>query len=309
MGGVIRLKSPLNPQYLSQLAGMTLFHPASMIVIWLGWKTGLRVVDLLSAAIVAILSFGVWNAIMLPGLRSDLLERTLVSNAIHWGLFLIVGVASARYVQWGATIGIWAEKKKARGVTQMAPARLSLRKLFLLTAIAAVFAVAYKSLVLQPSRVSVRTTWISFFPLQTKPIISAILGGALVPIHWLVIFAILKSQSFRLAGLILLIPCLMFLRWFIGAIYWDSPLAFPGSDTLDFGAVLELDTRRYASYELAFSQPYPAPVQLSVGWSVYAVEAVAQLSFILLAIQWFRLVGYRVTYWRPISKDYPPAPL
>ena len=114
-GGLIRLQSPLSPQVLLQLAGMILFHPASMIVIWLGWKTGLRLADVLSACLIATLSFGIWNAIMLPGLPWDLVGRTLISNAIHWALFLGVGIAIARYLQWGTSIGIWSENRKARG--------------------------------------------------------------------------------------------------------------------------------------------------------------------------------------------------
>jgi len=304
-GGFIRLQSPLSPQYLPQLAAMTLFHPASMIVIWLGWKTGLGFADLVTAFLVATLSYGLWNAIMLPGLPRDLVGMTLMSNAIHWSLYLSVGFVVARYVQWGTSIGVWAGSKKARGVKNFAPARLSINKLFLSMAIAAGAAVAYKLLVLQPSRAFARTSQLDFFPVQLKPVISAIIGGLLVSLHWLTTILILKSRSFRLAGLILMFPCLIFLRWFPNTLYWDAPLSFPGSDALDSG-VLELDGRRYASYVLDFSTPYPALTQASAGWAVYAVEAMVQLALILTSIQWFRLIGFRVDFWRSIHT--PPYP-
>lgn len=135
---------------------------------------------------------------------------------------------------------------------------------------------------------------------------SAIIGGFLVSFHWLITIAILKLRSFRLAGLILLFPFVMFLRWFTGALYWDAPLAFPGSDALDSGAVLELDGRRYESYVQDFSSPYPALTQTAPGWSVYAVEAVVQLTLILLAVLWFRWNHFRVAFWKTNS---PPAPI
>ena len=234
-GGLIRLQSPRSPQYLPQLAGMILFHPASMIVIWLGWKTGLRLAEVLSACLIATLSFGIWNAIMLPGLPWDLVGRTLISNAVHWALFLGVGIAIARYLQWGTSIGIWSENRKARGAPNVAPARLSINKLFLLMVLAAGVTVAYKSLALQPSRVGFRNSPLHYFPLQLKPVISAILGGFLVSFHWLITIAILKLRSYRLAGLILLFPFVMFLRWFTGELYWDAPLGFSGFGCFGFG--------------------------------------------------------------------------
>ncbi len=302
------MQSPLNPQYLPQLAAMTLFHPASMIVIWLGWKTRIRIADLMTVFLVAVVSYGAWNAMMLPGLPWDLVGKTLISNAIHWILYLCVGVSVARYVQWGSSVGVWSESGKARGVTNPAPARLSISKLFLLMLIAACVAIAYKSLALQPTRTSVRTSQLDLFPVQLKPVISAIIGGSLISLLWLMAITILKLRSFRLAGLILMFPCLMFLRWFTGELYWDAPLASPGSDALDSGDVLELDGRRYASYVLDFSPPYPTPVQASAGWSVYAVEALVQLIFILVSIRWFRLIGFRVDFWRSIKSPHLPCP-
>ena len=101
-------------------------------------------------------------------------------------------------------------------------------------------------------------------------------------------------------------PCMMFLRWFPNALYWDAPLSFPGADALDSGTILELDGRRYASYVLDFSSPYPALAEAPVGWTIYAVEAIVQLALILISIQWFQLIGFRVDFWRPIH--HPPAP-
>jgi hypothetical protein len=303
LGGLIRLLSPLSPHVLPQLAGMTLFHPAAVIVIWMGWKTGLQLSNLLTALLVATFSFAVWNAIMLPGLTWDLVGKTIVSNAIHWLLFLSVGATTARYWQWGTSIGIWADNRKARGATKIPPAKLSIQKLFVLMAIAACIAVAYKSLVLQPSRVSVRTSQLSIFPIQLKPVTSAVLGGGLVSFYWLVTIAILKSGSFRLAGLVLWIPCLTFLRWFFNALYWDAPLSFPGSDALaDSVALLEIDGRRYASYVLDFSSPYPAPTQGAHGWVVHAAEAIFEMTLILASLHWFRRNGLIVDFWRPLNR-------
>ncbi len=292
VGGLVRLQSPRSPEYLPQLAGMILFLPAATTAIWLGWKTALTFVDLVTATLVALFSFVAWNGIMLPGLRAELVGKTLVANAIHWSIFFCVGMVTARYLQWGTSIGIWSESEKARGAAKSAPANLSIRKLFLLMGIAAVSAVAYKMLVEPSPQASFRTSVFELFPIWLKPFISAIVGGVLVPVYWFVTVGILKLRSFRLAGLILWLPCAIFLRWFSNEIYWEVPFGFSGSDALDSGVSIELNGQSY------LSPPYPAPASPRLIWSVYTVEAIVQFALTLLTLLWFRHMGFRVDFWR-----------
>ena len=295
VGGLIRLQSPRSPEYLPQLAGMILFLPATTITIWLGWKTGLKLVDFATATLVALFSFVAWNAIMLPGLRADLVGKTLLANATHWLIFFCVGIVTARYLQWGTSIGIWSEEEKARGA-KFAPANLSIRKLLLLMGIAAVSAVAYKMLVGRSPQASFRTSVFEFFPIWLKPFISAIVGGLLVPVYWFVTVGILKLRSFRLAGFILWLPCTILLRWFSNEIYWEVPFGFSGSDALDSGVSIELNGQKY------MSSPYPAPTSPRLIWSAYAMEAIVQLTLTLLTLLWFRRMGVRVDFWRRIKE-------
>ena len=292
VGGLVRLQSPLSPEYLPQLAGMILFLPAATIAIWLGWKTALTFVDVLTASLVALFSFVAWNGIMLPGLRADMVAKTLATNAIHWLIFFCVGIVTARYLQWGTSIGIWSEEEKARGAAKFAPAKLSIRKLLLLMGIAAVGAVAYKILVGPTPQASFRTSVFELFPIWLKPFISAIVGGVLVPVYWFVTVGILKLRSFRLAGLVLWLPCAIFLRWFSNEIYWEVSFGFSGSDALDSGVSIELDG------QTVLSPPYPAPEHLRLIWSVYTVEAIVQFALTLLTLLWFRSIGFRVRFWK-----------
>jgi len=296
VGGLVRLQSPLSPEYLPQLAGMILFLPATVATIWLGWKTALTFVDLMTATIVALLSFAAWNSVMLPGLQRSLVGQTLIANAIHWALFFCVGIATARYLQWGTSIAIWSEKEKARGAAKFAPTKLSIRKLMVLMGIAAICAVAFKTSVWPSPHAIFQSSVFELFPVRLKPTVSAIVGGLLVPVHWFVTVGILKLRSFRLAGLILWLPCAMFLRWFSNAIYFDVPFGFSGSDALDSGAAIELNGLKYFSY------PPPAPPYPVLGWSVDAVEASAQMALTLFTLLWFRQLGFRVDFWRNIEK-------
>ncbi|MCY2985504.1 MAG: hypothetical protein NTY15_17900 [Planctomycetota bacterium] len=293
VGGLVRLQSPRSPEYLPQLAGMILFLPAATTAIWLGWKTALTFVDVLTASLVALSSFLAWNGIMLPGLRADLVGKTLVANAIHWSIFFCVGMVTARYLQWGTSIGIWSESEKARGAAKFAPAKLSIRKLLLLMGIAAASSVAYKLLVGPTPQASFRTSVFELFPIWLKPFISAIVGGVLVPVYWFVMVRILTLRSFRLAGLILWLPCAIFLRWFSNEIYWEVPFEFSGSDALDSGVSIELNGQNY------LSPPYPAPTSPRLIWSVYTVEAIVQLALTLLTLLWLRCLGFRIDFWRP----------
>jgi hypothetical protein len=290
-GALVRLQSPRSPEYLPQLAGMILFLPASTIAIWLGWKTALTLIDFVTATIVALCSFAAWNCIMLPGLRVDMVGKTLVGNAIHWSIFFCVGIMTARYLQWGTSIGIWSAEEKARGAWNLAPAKLTICKLLVLMLIAAVSAVAYKMLVGRSPQASFRTSVFEIFPIWLKPFISAIVGGVLVPVYWCVTVGILKLRSFRLAGLIMWLPCSIFLRWFSNELYWEVPFGFSGSDALDSGVSIEFDGQKYLSL------PYPAPASPRIIWSVYAVESLAQFVLTLITLLWFRRVGFRVGFW------------
>ena len=280
---------------------MILFLPAASIAIWIGWKTALTFVDFVAATLVALFSFLAWNGIMLPGLRAELVGKTLVANAIHWLIFFCVGIVTARYLQWGTSIGIWPEEQKARGAAKIAPAKLTIRKLLLLMGIAAVGAVAYKTLVGPSPQASFRTSVFELFPIWLKPFISAIVGGVFVPVYWFVTVGILKLRSFRLAGLILWLPCAIFLRWFSNEIYWEVPFGFSGSDALDSGVSIELDGQKYLSF------PYPAPASPWIIWSAYTVETLAQFALTLLTLLWFRRLGFRIGFWR-MEKGQGPCP-
>ena len=115
--------------------------------------------------------------------------------------------------------------------------------------------------------------------MPTKPIVSAIVGGLLLGVHWTVISALVDRKTFRLAGLVVWLAIMIAIRW--------------GSNQIYFMSNAEL-------FENALS---PNPILLadlvrrldaSTSWNQYVVEALVQLALTLLAFAWLAWLGFRV---------------
>lgn len=310
LGGLVRWLNLQFPEerHLSQLAGMILFSPATVVCMWLGWKNSINLRDLLTVGMVAFSSFAVWNGIMLRGLEGNVLRDALVSNVVHWSLYFLMGVMVARYVQWSTSVGIWSRMERA-GCAVKPPAKLNVRKLLFLMFMVGCGSLAYRIWITPiPSGASSASVF-HWFPIELKPIISALIGGLLLPFQWLITWAILRANSYRLAALIVWIPCLMFVRWGTGQFYWETStgVAILGTDALESKLADEISSELdgVTGMEIANRnqsiryKPYPVPPALprQLPWSVYGMEAIVQQSLLFLAFLWLQFYGFWVGRW------------
>lgn len=281
-------------ELVSQVAAMTLFAPMSVAVAWIGWRTRIswREIALLVLAILA--AFTGWNGVMLFGLPSDVLFPAIQTNAAHWVFYLLAGGLSTRFFQWFCGIGIWS-RQRGEGVELDEPNAkpLSIMKLLTLVALIAFLMAAYRHWVIKvaPSDVNFYTPFqinlYQIFPMHTKPIVSAIVGGLLLGVHWTVISVLVDRNTFRLAGLVVWLAIMIAIRW--------------GSNQIYFRSNAEL-------FEIALS---PNPILLadlvrrldaSTSWNQYVVEAVVQLALTLLAFAWLAWLGFRVGNQAPPNR-------
>jgi hypothetical protein len=318
LGGLARwlnLQFP-DERHLSQVAGMILFCPATVACMWLGWKNSINLRDLLTVGMVAFSSFAVWNGIMLRGLEGNILQDALVSNVIHWSLYFLMGVVVARYVQWSTSVGIWSDSvgirsgKERAGCAVKPPAKLSVRKLLFLMFLVGCGSLAYRIWITPVPTGASNASMFHWFPIELKPFISALIGGLLLPFQWLITWAILRAKSYRLAALVVWIPCLMFVRWGTGQVYWETStgVAILGTDALESKLADEISSEldsatgmeiASGNQAIATYMPYPAPPALprQLPWSVYGVEAIVQQSLLFLAFLWLQFFGFRVGRW------------
>lgn len=225
---------------------MILFAPAPIVAIWFGWRTRLRFEDWLVASLSILVGFLVWNSVMLQGLNDPVQFREVVSkNAVHWFLFLIVGTATARSIQWASRIGIWSMVSCDDEPETKA---LSVIRLMGITATVAVFAVSYRAIFhasleeakswIYMGAPSGPMHWYSWFPLRSKIWVSGAIGGVLIGFHWYAVVVILRLGSYRMPGLVLWSIAVAGLRWSANQIYWgEIPI------WIDLPITIDLDFR------------------------------------------------------------------
>ena len=120
------------------------------------------------------------------------------------------------------------------------------------------------------------------FSRQSKPFVSALIGGLLLGVHWFVVASILKSKRLRWMGLLGWFPVMVFLRWGANQIYWIDPLRELNSSqaTTELSPISIADLIRQMN-----NQP---------SWPQYGVEAFYQMGLTLLAIAWLGWFGFRI---------------
>ena len=294
---------------VARLASMILFAPVPVVAIWFGWRTRWRVADWIAASLSLVLGFLVWNSVMLQGLGDpSQLREVILRNASHWILFLVAGVTTARWIQWVSRIGIWsvagsAEAGSAEACSTEAGSGeigsgeigsgeepeakpLSVIRLMGITATVAVLAVACRVIFgasieeaspwVEMGFPNGPTHWYTWFPLSSKIWVSGAIGGLLVGIHWFAIVGILKSGSYRMAGLVLWIVVAAGLRWSANQIYWDTTLPPILSDR---------------GLPPLFGHPASRPVPIAIQM---IIEASLQTIITCASVYWLRGCGYRI---------------
>jgi len=201
----LALESPL----AAELSNAILFAPCSLVTIWIAWRTkptcrpswlgapliaiGL-ILCFLARYQIALGANAVANTIAGPSIPGYCSSQSfwIAMQAAHWLVFLAAGALVAKVLQWGTGIGIWSIRSVSHDAK---PGALSLAKLLALTILCAGLIAAYQRWVLAwlPDLISTESkpTWYQFFPVGSRPWVAGLLGGLLVPIHWLAIASIL----------------------------------------------------------------------------------------------------------------------
>ena len=201
----LALESPL----AAELSNAILFAPCSLAAIWIAWRTkptcrpswlgapliaiGLILCFLARYQIALGANAGA-NSIAGPDVPGYCSSQSfwIAMQAAHWLVFLAAGALVAKVLQWSTGIGIWSIRSDSPDTE---PGSLSLAKLLALTLLCAGLIAAYQRWVLAwlPDLISteLKPTWYQFFPVGSRPWVAGLLGGLLVPIHWLAIASIL----------------------------------------------------------------------------------------------------------------------
>ena len=201
----ILLESP----FAAELSNAILFAPCSLATIWIAWRTkatcrpswlGMPLIAIglilcfLARYQIALGANAGANAIAGPDVPGYCSSQSfwIAMQAAHWLVFLAAGALVAKILQWGTGIGIWSIRSASQDTK---PGSLSLAKLLALTLLSAGLIAAYQRWVLAwlPDLIGTESkpTWYQFFPVGSRPWVAGLLGGLLLPIHWLAIASIL----------------------------------------------------------------------------------------------------------------------
>lgn len=281
-------------ELVSQVAAMMLFAPMSVAVAWIGWRTRITWREIAVLVLVILAAFFGWNGVMLFGLPNDVLFPTIQTNAAHWGFYLLAGGLSTRFFQWICGIGIWS-RERGKGVQLLEPNAkpLSIMKMLMMVALVAFLMAAYRHWVINiaPSDANFYTPFpINFyqiFPMHTKPIVSAIVGGLLLGVHWTVVSLLVDRKTLRLAGLVVWFAIMIAIRWSSNQIYFMSNAEL-SENALSPNPILLADLVRRLDASTSSIQ--------------YAVEAFVQLVLTLLAFAWLAWLGFRVGIQTPTNR-------
>lgn len=281
-------------ELVSQVAAMTLFAPMSVAVAWIGWRTRTSWREIALLVLVILAAFIGWNGVMLFGLPSDALFPAIQTNAAHWVYYLLAGGLSTRFFQWFCGIGIWS-RERGEGVQLDEPNAkpLSIMKLMMMVALIAFLMAAYRHWVIKAATSDANfytpfpVNLYQIFPMHTKPIVSAIVGGLLLGVHWTVISILVDRKTIRLAGLVVWLAIMIAIRWGSNQIYFMSNAEL-FENALSPNPILLADLVRGLDASTSSIQ--------------YAVEALVQLALTLLAFAWLAWLGFRVGIQAPPNR-------
>jgi hypothetical protein len=261
---------------LATTAAMLLFAPASFATVVLGWGKPMRFRLAFLAFALFLLTFLLWNNVMLPGLSKENAIRAFKQNMLHWTFYLFFGILSLRFVQWTTGIGVASEAHVCDEPSGLRSSQISLAKILAIAAACAVATETVRRLMNLPGR-------------DTALYLHGILGGGLLGIQWSVLFWLLRWRSWRIAGLILWIAIAAIIRWTTDTIvdqFTDLLLVRKEVKNLD------------DLYYIVDVVPSRTPL-MTLGQAMqFLWQASLQTAIILGGIASFRGLGYPIQYLR-----------
>lgn len=260
---------------------MLLFAPASYTAVCLGWILRPSVRQVAATLVATAACFIAWNAIMLPGSPIASIAILLQANAAHWLLFFACGWISLRLAQWIAGIGIVPAGTPSEP-TRLAPRRLSLAKLMILTVVCGLLAETARRWELSgtgPEALPIRS-------IEKATAVTGALGGLLLGLQWSILFWLRTTGSLRTAGFILWIALGALIRWC---------LTLPLDSLLLGSSAYELHAIPGAQHFVVRQTEFIDPRELGNAIR-FLVEATVQTGLVLLGIRLLAMVGLPIRF-------------
>ena len=306
----VHFSSPLANDFSNAL----LFLPATLATMWLGWRrfSSNSLLVALPLAISFYVRFQVsWWETDFATIRTTnrfLPPRDFLFNLqlAHWLLFLTAGAFVARTLQWGLKVGIWRKQQTANTALQEPPpAPLSLLRWMIIMTVIALGSLLYQTWY-RSFHVVGSPAWHELFPVGSRAWAAGLIGGLLIPIHWLAIAWVLapnadsRKPSSATASLFLFFKIAILLcawcaiatllRHASNHLYFYNPTFFiPAEDAEGTMA------SRWILYSLGL--PFIPAVDRrwdAVPWQTEAVQATIQTALTVASIRWIAKMGFRV---------------
>jgi hypothetical protein len=297
-------------EFLAEISNGLLFLPMSVTTLWIAlslslppknrWIGPIAVAMLLSASCTSRFLIAASSSLSGPANPEFVSPRVFwfAIQVAHWLCFLAVGVTITKSIQWSTGMGIWPIHGPSRK-----PASLSIAKIGLLVTLIALASLAYQRWFQSWSNgilaIEDPPAWYEFFPHGSKPWATGLVGGMLVPIHWLAITAILnQNYSSSLAKLTL--RSIFLATWLLVA----AVLQAACSKLYFWNPIMSLPSlENWIRYSIG--QPYVplaiyAPAEPPLAF--YLFKALLQMAMVLIAIGWLTRLGYRIGFYSSRSK-------
>lgn len=313
-------QSELEP--IAEASGAVLFTPCSLTAIWIAWKLSRpsqnRLIEpILLASLLAICCLArflvtSYHPTLIFGKNiSSYCSQTsfwLSIQYLHWLGFLLTAISTAKFLQWISGIGIRSTEGQ-----NLAAKPLCVSRLALLVTFCAAVAFAYQRWFLCFSAEIIRTaespTWFQFFPVGSRAWAAGLIGGLLLPFHWLAITLIFeltkvsnRPDSYRLLCLIarpalLVIWCLLAtgLNLASSKLYFDNMILLTGESTF---------WTRCLEYSIGIPYAFAALVTHDEPEAAfYLFKATIQMAIVLTSIWWLSNLGYQVGFHGDLSSN------
>jgi len=302
----------LQSEPLADLSTALLFTPCSLAAVTLGWRSwsAFPLKSLLGIILCLAVAFPARMLIAIPQLFSATNLEGYEARywwqitLLHWCLFILAASTVFRVVQWLTGIGLWPTSPRERELSA-APKKLTVGRILLLLMLFSIAAWVYQALVrawypylAQPeASPQAMAAWYQWFPAGAMPWANGLIGGLLLPVHWLFVARALEfAKSDRSKLLLVSVPMLVGWVFVAGALrlvttklYFTHRVLFAEAESVNgiLGDWIEWTLGIPVNFFVYQANPGPA-------FSHQVVQGAIQVLLTILSISWLQWIGYRV---------------